>query len=158
MSATSSKAMTAALAQADVIIDRGLNAAPLSPFAKSLSAHWLDWYCNQPSFSLTRREEQALSGHGATRQQSLEESGVLVSYADGSIRRITTRSIARRQIALAILSHPIDGPTLKIRQPSARFKPRRREPTPQELEGLRRGNAKRAEEARKRREAKISRG
>src|SRR5271166_3933022 len=148
MSATKQpdEAMLAAMRQADIIIDRGLDAEPLSERANSLRAGWLAWYREQDGPSLSRKQAQKAGGYGPTREIELEDSGILEAYVDGGVRRISTRSVARRGIALAILSHPLDGPPLKVRLPAKRYQPRRRERTAQELEGLRRSNAKRAEE------------
>ena len=54
-------------------------------------------------------------------------------------------------IELAIATHPTGQPPKKARQPSQRFVGRRRSPTPQELEGLKKGNEKRRLEAEARR-------
>ena len=147
--------MAAALAQGDVIIDRGPDAVPVSPRARPLIVNHLNWYEGEKHIpGKSRLELQVILDHGQTRQIKIEQVGEVDSYLDGGVRRISTRGVCRRLIALAILSHPLDGPELKVRQPPGRYQSRPRPRTQQELEGLRRGNARRAEEARKRREAK----
>ena len=96
-----------------------------------------------------------LGGWGPTRQINLVDSGELKSFLDGSLRRISTASFCRRLIAVAILTHPLDGPERKARQPLMRYRTHRK-PTPQELEGLRRGNTRRAAEAQQRRETRAA--
>jgi len=139
-----------AFADAVLIFEHGLGAVPISERAKPLVVHALDWYGRQMSPSLSRRESQELGGWGPTRQINLEESGELESFLDGSLRRISTASFCRRLIAVAILTHPLDGPERRARQSLIRYRTHRK-PTPQELEGLRRGNARRATEAQQRR-------
>lgn len=73
----------------------------------------------------------------------------------GSKRVITAESFYEHLIASAITSHPLDGPERKVRQPLTRYRTRRK-PTQQELEGLRRGNERRAEDTRKRKANKAS--
>jgi hypothetical protein len=104
---------------------------------------------------LTRRQCQQEGNWGPTSQITKENAGALDSVLDGSVRKITAASFYRHLIKLAIRSHPPAGP-VKARQPAARYQKHRREPTPQELEGLRRGNAKRAAEAKQRKEAKAA--
>ena len=104
---------------------------------------------------LTRRQCQQGGNWGPTSQIAKENAGDLDSVLDGSVRKITAASFYRHLIELAIRSHPPAGP-VKARQPAARYQKHRREPTPQELEGLRRGNAKRAAEAKQRKEAKAA--
>jgi hypothetical protein len=69
---------------------------------------------------------------------------------------VTVTSIYRRLIKLAIASHPVDGPSVKVREPAARFVRRPKAPrarTEAELAGLRKGNARRHVEAEARRSA-----
>ena len=157
MSATLVKALTvAAYATAAIIFAGGLGAAPVSPRAEPLIDYALAWYREKLRLnilSVSRQECMLVFGHGMTRQVWIEHAGEVESFLDGSVRRISTASICRRLIALAILSHPVDGPERKARQPARRYQPRPR--TPAELEGLRRGNQQRAEAARERREAKT---
>ena len=98
----------------------------------------------------------ALFGHGLTRQLAIEAAGEVQTYLDGGKRLVTADSIAIRMIALALSSHPADGPKLKVRQPPGRFQKRRREPTAAELEGLRKGNEQRAAGKRARLEARAA--
>ena len=84
-----------------------------------------------------------------------EASGELVVYQDGGQLRITRRSAYNRKIALLIESNPVGQSRPKIRKVPSAFKKKPRPRTEAELEGLRRGNARRAEEARLRR-GKVS--
>jgi hypothetical protein len=160
VSATLVKALIfAAYATAAIIFASGLGAAPVSPRSEPLIDYAITWYREKQRLgilSVSRQECMLIFGHGMTRQILIEQAGELESYLDGANRRISTASVCRRLIALAILSHPLDGPERKARRPAGRYQKHRREPTPQELAGLQRGNAQRAEDARKRREAKVA--
>jgi hypothetical protein len=54
-------------------------------------------------------------------------------------------------IALALLSHPIDGPELKARKPAKRYQKPPRPRTEAELHGLEIANARRRENAARKR-------
>jgi hypothetical protein len=69
----------------------------------------------------------------------------------GASRLTFVPSLYDHLIELAIATHPTGQPPKKARQPSQRFVGRRRSPTPQELEGLKKGNEKRRLEAEARR-------
>ena len=152
------EALAVALAQAELIIERGVDDAgvPLSPLARSIAVDTIKWLA-AASLDQSRVQTQQIANLGPTKVGELGAAGVFEEYADGSRIRITSRSIARRRIALAILSHPANGPRPKIREPSARYQKRPRERTPQEREGLRIGNERRREEARQRRAEKAAR-
>lgn len=160
MSATSpiSPEMAAALAKAEAIFEHGVDGTgvPLTKITRSIALGSVSWLHTAP-FDLPRKEGHREAGVGPTKGDQLEAAGVFEAYVAGSRVRITSRSIARYRLALAILSHPTDGPRLKIRQPSERYQKRARERTEAELEGLRRGNEQRAEQARRRREAHAAR-
>jgi hypothetical protein len=150
--------MAAALAQAEAIFEHGVDnaGASLSKTLQPIAVDNIRWLRNAP-FDLPRAEGHREAGVAQTKGLGLEAAGVFEAYAVGSRIRITSRSIARYRLANAILSHPADGPPTKIRQPAARYQKRPRERTPQELEGLRKGNEGRAlEAARKRREARTA--
>jgi hypothetical protein len=100
--------------------------------------------------SMSRIECQIAGGWGATSQIEKENKGKLRRYLDGSRVRITSRSFYEHLIELAGA-----GPG-RVRQPVKRFTARKHVPTQKELEGLRRGNERRAEEAKKRRKAEAS--
>jgi hypothetical protein len=76
--------------------------------------------------------------------------GPLRSYLDGKHRRITMQSIFDYLRELAKASYPVGGPAAKVRSPMAQFQ-KRREPTPAELEGLRKGRERMSREAQERR-------
>jgi hypothetical protein len=101
---------------------------------------------------LTRRECQSIGGWGATSQVEKEKSGALVSILDGATRKITTESLYRHLIALALASYPANAPAAKGRKPKSGFRKKLRARTEAELRGLAIGNARRREEARARRE------
>ena len=103
-----------------------------------------------PSASKSRRQCMEIGNWGQTTQLEKEKRGILRSYTDGASVRITTQSLYEHLIELA------SAPVRKVRQPSARFQRKRRDPTPQELEALKRANAarKRAAAARKSQENK----
>jgi hypothetical protein len=98
-----------------------------------------------PSASKSRRQCMEIGGWGQTTQLEKEKRGVLRTYTDGASVRVTTKSLYEHLIELASV------PIRKVRQPAARFQRKRRDPTPQELEALKRANAarKRAAAARK---------
>ena len=150
------EAMAVALAQAGAILEHGVDraGAPLSRILRSIGGDNIRWLDNAP-FDLPRPEGHREAGVHTTKGLQLEGLDVLEAYAVSSRIRITSRSIARYRLANAILSHPVDGPRPRIRQPSARFQKKIRPRTPQELAALARANAKRAED-KKRREAKAA--
>lgn len=158
MSTTLVKALiVTAYATAAIIFSGGLGAAPVSPRAEPLIDYALAWYRDKQrlnTLSVTRRECMLVFGHGMTRQILIEQAGEVESYLDGGVRRISTASVCRRLIALALLSHPVDGPELKARQPVRRYRAGPRPRTPAELNGLAEGNRQRAEAARQPREAR----
>ena len=87
---------------------------------------------------------------GQSTQTSKVNSGALHRVNVGLRVMVTAESFWDHLIDLA------NAPQKKLRQPKTMFKPRRREPTPQELRGLEIGNAKRAADAAARRGAKAS--
>ena len=135
--------LAVALVQADIIIDRSVDAVPLSKVARSLTAQILDWLSKQSGTSKARKEGHEDTGVKQSKGLQLEGVGVLETFNSGTAKRISTRSIARYLIAMALMSHPAGALPTKIRQPAQRYQKRRREPTPQELAGLRKGNRKR---------------
>jgi hypothetical protein len=137
-------------------IAAAIDAAATSPNAQPLIARAIEWRRRQPRFGLPRKEVMALYGHGLTRQLAIEANGEVQTFLDGGKRLITADSIAIRLIALAILSHPLDGPALKVRQPPGRYQRQPRQRTDAELADLRKGNRKRSEAAQKNREAKAA--
>jgi hypothetical protein len=150
----SNKAFDAAMETAAAILELGLDAVQFNLRARPLIVNWLDWFPKQPP-TLSRKECEAAGGWSSTQQISLEKRDELESFLDGSRRRIITKSFVRRQIALALMSYPLDGPERKARLPRERFQKAARPRTEAELEGLRKANAKRAREAELRREAKT---
>ena len=165
---TSSKAMIAALGDAALIFEGAISAAPVdlvipvSPRAEPLIDYALAWYREKQRLnilSISRQECMSAFGHGMTRQILIEQAGEVESYLDGGNRRISTASICRRLIALATCRIRLDGPELRKACVSRRSDVSQRLPldrTPAELEGLKRGNERRAEEARRRREARVA--
>ena len=155
---TPSAAMAAALAQAAIIMKHGIDAVPTSASARAQIANDLDWLKEQKRQgrdSQSRREVQTIFGFGPSKELVVEATE-LESHLDGTIRRITNDSICRRKIALKLLSHPVDGDEPKARQPATRYRASPRPRTPAELEGLRKGNERRAADAQQRREAKAA--
>ncbi len=108
MSATLVKALTvAAYATAAIIfMHSGLGAAPVSTRAEPLIDYALSWYREKQRLnilSVSRQECVSVFGHGQTRQILIEQVGELESYLDGGDRRISTATVCRRLIALAVL-------------------------------------------------------
>jgi hypothetical protein len=138
--------IVAALAQAEAILEHGVDGAgvPLSGLVRSVAADTIHWL-NTTSLDQSRKGAQLYGGVGPTKELELEAAGIYEAFAANSRICVTSRSIGRYRIANAILSHPVDGPKLKIRQPKARFKKQRRESTPQELAALQRANDARKE-------------
>ena len=101
--------------------------------------------------ALSRRECQSEGGWQQSSQILKENQGRLHRYVDGSRIRVTAASFYAHLLELA------RAPLRKVRQPTARFASRKRHPlTQQELDALKRGNERRAKEARKRREGKAA--
>jgi hypothetical protein len=105
------------------------------------------------SASKSRRECMLIGGWGASTQRLKEQNGDLHRFLIGSSVRVTTDSLYDHLIALANAT-PRQG-----RKPSGTsFQKKKRQPTPAELDGLKRANAARHEEkVRKRGEAQGSR-
>jgi hypothetical protein len=101
-----------------------------------------------PRKLISRNDCETEGGWGQSTQFAKEASGVLHRVNVGLRVMVTAESFWDHLIDLA------NAPQRKLRQPRTMFKPRRREPTPQELAALRRANERSAEEAQKRREAK----
>ena len=103
-----------------------------------------------PSASKSRRQCMEAGAWGLTTQIAKERRGVLRTYTDGASVRITTQSLYEHLVELA------SAPVRKVRQPVTRFQRKRRDPTPQELEALKRANAARKREAAARRKSSKS--
>jgi hypothetical protein len=117
-----------------------------TPAAADFRAQW----AADPAASKTRKEAAVIINCGQTKLIELEKLGVLRRYTDGASVRITTASIYQYLIALA------NEPPRKVREPAASFRRAKKAPRPRteaELQGLRKGNAKRAAEAQARRAA-----
>jgi hypothetical protein len=133
-----------------------LIAQPMSPAAQAVVNDIISRAERDIRVAVPRAVACEMQHIGSSREIELENAGVLLSYLDGSRRLITTASIYARLIRLAIESHPLDGPSVRVRRPSTRYQRRRREPTLAELEGLRKGNERRKREAEARRARKRS--
>ena len=105
---------------------------------------------NDPRISLSRKQCETEGNWGPSAQIAKENRGCFNRYLDGSSVRITAKSF------YAHLRNLANAPPRKVRQPLTRFKPRRRERTPQELAALQRVSERHVEEGQKRREAKIA--
>lgn len=146
------EALAVALAQADILIDHGSDALPVPSQAKPLIARELEWLAKQTSPTLPRKEAEAAGGFKQSKGNALQALGILGTLNLDTRVQVSTRDITRYRSAQILLSYPVDGGAkLKIRQPTARFKKQRREPTERELEGLRKANERRAAEAKARR-------
>jgi hypothetical protein len=115
--------------------------APANPAVTDIKAKW----AADPSASKSRRQCMEIGGWGQTTQLEKEKRGVLRTYLNGASVRITSESLYRHLVELASV------PIRKVRQPAARFQRKRRDPTPQELEALKRANAARKRAAAERR-------
>jgi hypothetical protein len=104
-----------------------------------------------PHALLTRKQCQTIGNWAATSQMMKEASGALHRVNVGMRVMITAPSFFGHLRALASAEQK------KLRQLRTMFRRRPRERTPQELEGLRRGNEGRHQAAQKRREAKAAR-
>jgi hypothetical protein len=117
------------------------SAARANPAVADIKTKW----ASDASASKSRRDCMLIGGWGQTTQLEKEKRGVLRTYTDGTSVRVTTQSLYEHLIHLASV------PIRKVRQPTARFQHKRRAPTPQELEALRRANEVRNREAAERR-------
>ena len=86
--------LSEALKQADLIIDHGPEAVPAPERAKPIITHHLDWLAKQASPDPSRIGAQQAGGWKPSKEIWLENSGVLEAYNNGSIKRISNRSIA----------------------------------------------------------------
>jgi hypothetical protein len=118
-----------------------------NPAVADIRAKW----AADPSAAKSRRECMAIGKWQMTTQLTKEKRGLLLTYVDGGMVRVTTDSLYRHLVDLA------SAPLRKVRRPTSGFKRRRRTPTPQELNALERANEARAAEARARREAEVRR-
>jgi len=116
-------------------------ATPTNPAVDDIKAKW----AADPSASKSRRDCMLIGSWGQTTQLEKEKRGLLRTYTDGASVRITTQSLYEHLIELASV------PVRKVRQPAARFRRKRRQPTEAELAGLRLGNERRRREATTRR-------
>ena len=132
-----------------------IETSPLSAKASEIVSDLLRRKAKDCRTVLSRRDCEREGGWGPTRQIELERAGNLRSFLSGSKRVITAESFYGHLIASAIASHPLDSPERKARQPLMRYRTHRK-PTPQELEGLLRGNTRRAAEAQQRRETRAA--
>ena len=110
--------LAAALALAEAILQHGVEGVdtPPSNIIRSIATDEISQLATAPP-DLSIKETQRVTGLGQTKTRELIADGVFEAFNDGPRVRVTLRSIARRRIALAILSHPADGPRLKIREP-----------------------------------------
>jgi hypothetical protein len=116
-----------------------------NPALADILARW----ARDPSAAKSRRECMAIGGWKMTTQLQKEKRGLLHTFVDGGTVRITTVSLFEHLADLA------RAPVRKARRPASGFKRKKRTPTPQELDALRRGNERRAREAEQRRQAKA---
>jgi hypothetical protein len=133
-----------------------------SPVAHPLIVDTYNKMKADPSVGKSRAQSMALGGWGMTSERAKEQSGILQTWTDGANVRVGTASLYLHLLTLIVESHPVDAPARKARTPvKPFFKGHRRKTsaprTPAELEGLRIGNAKRAEATRRSREAKTAR-
>ena len=165
----SPKTMRSMLVTAALIFASGINAAPstlqssigtapVNPQVQPQIVALIEQRRRDPRFGMRRKEAMAIFGIGLTRVMTLEADGEVQTYLDGASRMITVDFIYIRQIALLLLAHPLAGDPPKARLPARRYQERARQRTPQELEGLRRGNEQRREAAQERRAAKAFAG
>jgi hypothetical protein len=136
------------------IID--LVARPMSPAARAVVNDIVGRAERDVRVAVPRAVSQEMQHIGASRQIELENEGELTTYLDGSRRLVLVTSIYARLVKLVLESHPLDRPAKRVRRPTSVFVRQRRKPTEAELRGLAKGNAKRAAEARARREAKAT--
>ena len=149
MLSTSAVAMAAALKTAAIIFDNGIDAVPTSPRAWTMIADTFDWLAEESkkTKSLSRQETMAFFGCRLTRLLKMTRDNELESYVDGGTRRYPLASICKRQIALALLSYPLDGDAPKARVPKQLIRKRPvRARTENELRALKRANDRSHEE------------
>jgi hypothetical protein len=125
----------------------------LSAGARPLVADFCAAFVAEPGPVTPRVGACARLKIGPTQEIKYEHAGLIDSLLFGSVRRVSVASIYRLLILKAIASHPVDGPPARARLPAGRYtrKPRelapkdqlRRQPTPRELDALRRGNESR---------------
>jgi hypothetical protein len=106
------------------------------------------------------RDAMKMLGCSERRLFDLIGSNELLSILEGGSRRIVAASLYDLVCRRAIASHPADGPAARIHDGSSRLRKVKARPprtrTANELEALKRANAERAEEARRRKAAKAA--
>ena len=138
--------------KADILIDHGSDALPVPSQAKPLIARELEWPAKKRLPPCRARRRKRLAGSSSRRGMRSKRLASSGRFNLDTRVQVSTRDITRYRSAQILLSYPVDGGAkLKIRQPTARFKKQRREPTERELEGLRKANERRAAEAKARR-------
>jgi hypothetical protein len=128
----------------------------LSDEGQAMVAALLEQKVKDPRAALSRKQCMELANHGLSKQIELEQTHEYQAFNDGGLKRILKDSVYDRMIRQVAATHPADVPPAKIREPTTRFTKARRKPTEAELEGLRKGNARRHEEAQARREGKST--
>jgi hypothetical protein len=104
-----------------------------------------------PRFAASPKEAGIILNKGKTHVSDLMKVGTLRSYLDGKHRRVTLKSVYEYLRTLAKASYPVGAPAAKVRSPLSQFQKKRREPTPAELEGLRKGRVRMSRQAAERR-------
>ena len=66
---------------------------------------------------VSRKEAMQMLGVKQTKLIELEAAGILRSFVDGGLRRISTASIYGRLRTLAVASHPLNAEPAKVRRP-----------------------------------------
>jgi hypothetical protein len=87
------------------------------------------------SVGKSRKQSTELGGWGMTTQLNKEKSGVLLTWTDGAIVRVSTASLYLHLLDLIVASHPVDGPARKARTPLKSFRKGHRQAALERKEG-----------------------
>jgi hypothetical protein len=79
------------------------------------------WQADQ-RLGLTRKEVRTLLNCGSTSEREKERRGILKTWVDGTIVRVSAASAYRHALDLVAASHPIEGPAKKARTPAKPFR------------------------------------
>ena len=100
--------LTAALALAETILQHGPDGAdtPLSHIVLLIAVDTKDWLATTAPQDISIKETQRLTDLGQTKVRELIAAGVFEAFNDGPRVKVTSRSVGRRRIALAICRIP----------------------------------------------------
>jgi hypothetical protein len=128
-----SREMTPASTHQIPPIEHWLNQA--APAAHTPLFSTYDKLLSDPSVGKSRAQSQELGGWGASTQRLKEAAGLLQTWTDGTMVRVSTVSIYLHILDLIVASHPVNGPARKARTPLKSFRKGHRQAALERKEG-----------------------